>query len=83
MSRTRSSLIVHCKKSEFDVYIGRPSKWGNPYTIGVDGNRDEVIEKYRNYIINNPRLMEDLCELHGKVLGCWCYTQKGVMVKFS
>jgi hypothetical protein len=29
------------------VYIGRPSKWGNPFVIGRDGSREEVIEKYR------------------------------------
>ena len=39
--------VVHCKKAPFDVYIGRPSKWGNPYSIGPDGTREEVIEKYR------------------------------------
>jgi len=26
------------------VYVGRPSKWGNPFTIGPDGTRDEVID---------------------------------------
>ena len=36
-------------KESNDVYIGRGSKWGNPYVIGKDGNRDEVIEKYRLY----------------------------------
>jgi len=30
-----SSLVVHCKKSPYDVYIGRPSKWGNPFEIGL------------------------------------------------
>jgi hypothetical protein len=67
-----SLFVVHCKKSKYDVYIGRPSKWGNPFTIGEDGNRKEVIKKYRDYIINNKVLMESLPELKGKVLGCWC-----------
>lgn len=63
---------VHCKKEKYDVYIGRPSKWGNPFTIGKDGNREQVIEKYRNWIIKQPNLMSDLHELKGKTLGCWC-----------
>lgn len=67
-----SKLVVHCKKEKFDVYIGRPSKWGNPFRIGIDGNRKEVIEKYRKWLLNNPGLMLMLPELKGKVLGCWC-----------
>ncbi len=65
-------LVVHCKKSKYDVYIGRPSKWGNPFTIGKDGTREEVIVKYRNWILTQPNLLKDLHELRGKVLGCWC-----------
>lgn len=65
-------MVVHCKKEPYDVYIGRPSKWGNPFVIGRDGTREEVIEKYRHYILHNPRLLADLSELKGKVLGCWC-----------
>lgn len=57
---------------EFDVYIGRPSKWGNPYVIGKHGNRCQVIVMYRDYIKSTPYLMRDLHELRGKVLGCHC-----------
>ena len=64
--------VVHCRRSPFDVYIGRPSKWGNPFIIGRDGERDEVIEKYRRWIQTQPRLLQALPELRGKVLGCWC-----------
>ena len=63
---------VHCKKSAYDVYVGRPSKWGNPFAIGRDGTRDQVIAKYRNYILNSPQLLAQLGELKGKTLGCWC-----------
>jgi len=24
--------VVHCKREPYDVYIGRGSKWGNPFT---------------------------------------------------
>ena len=64
--------VVHCKKAGFDVYIGRPSKWGNPFVIGKDGNREQVIEKYRRWVLGQPALMAALPELKGKTLGCWC-----------
>jgi len=64
--------VVHCKKEKYDVYIGRPSKWGNPYIIGKDGTREEVLEKYNNYIRGQPKLLRDTRLLRGLVLGCWC-----------
>jgi hypothetical protein len=75
------SKIVHCNKEPYDVYIGRPSKWGNPYTHHADKEtlaefivetRDEAIQKYKEYILNNEPLLNDLHELDGKTLGCWC-----------
>jgi hypothetical protein len=63
--------IVHCMRDKFDVYIGRPSKWGNPFTIGVHGTRAECIEKYRNYL-KHTDLWMDLGSLYDKTLGCWC-----------
>jgi hypothetical protein len=65
-------LVVNIRTSSYDVYIGRGSKWGNPYHIGKDGNRKEVIEKYRQYILKKPELLENLHELKGKRLGCYC-----------
>lgn len=59
------------------IYIGRGhgSKWGNPYVIGRDGSRDEVIEKYCHWICDNPKLMADLPELVGHDLVCFCSPQ--------
>ena len=55
------------------VYIGRPSKWGNPFKIGKDGSRDQVIEKYRRHIMMNPDLYNAVrTELKGKNLMCFC-----------
>lgn len=65
-------LVVHCKKDPYDVYIGRPSKWGNPFSIGKDGSRDDVLQKYAEWIIKQPHLLLELHELRDKVLGCWC-----------
>lgn len=64
--------VVHCKREKYDIYIGRPSKWGNPFTIGRDGTREQVIEKYHRWIITQPELLAALPELKGRVLGCWC-----------
>jgi len=58
------------------VYVGRPSKWGNPFVIGRDGSRDEVIAKYRAWILRQPALMAALHELCGKDLVCWCAPER-------
>ena len=68
----RKTTVVHCRKDYYDVYIGRPSIWGNPFEIGRHGTREQVIEKYREHILNDPLLRSQLMDLHGKVLGCWC-----------
>lgn len=73
-------LVVHFKKAEYDVYIGRAvprsglkaSTWANPFVIGRDGTREEVITKFRAWIMSNTELIRRLPELNGKVLGCWC-----------
>ena len=54
------------------VYIGRPSKWGNPFRSGVDGTRSEVIAKFKDHLYSSPELMRSLPELIGKDLVCWC-----------
>jgi hypothetical protein len=51
------------------------SFWHNPYKIGEDGDRDEVIAKYEARIRRSPEHMARLPELSGKVLGCWCAPQ--------
>lgn len=65
-------LVVHCKRAAHDVYIGRPSKWGNPFVIGRDGTRDDVIARYEAWLLEQPELLAALPELAGKTLGCWC-----------
>ncbi len=72
--------VVHVDKEPFEVYIGREnterglkgSKWGNPFLIGRDGTRAEVIAKYEIWIKTQPHLIAALPELKGKVLGCYC-----------
>lgn len=64
--------VVNLKTESYDVYIGRPSKWGNPFKIGKNGTREEVINKYHEWIETQPELMSSLPELKGKILGCYC-----------
>jgi len=54
------------------VVIDRTSKWGNPFRIGRDGTRGEVIAKYRAWILTQPQLLAALPTLKDKVLACWC-----------
>lgn len=73
-------LVVHSSQSPYDVYIGRPNpkhtgecKWGNPFKIPQDGDRETVIAKYQNWLLNTPEgqtlLEQAKIELEGKVLG--------------
>jgi len=68
--------IVHCKQDKYDRYIGRPDILGNPFKIGKDGTREEVIEKYKLYALK--RIEQDLIfakeveSCKDQVLGCWC-----------
>lgn len=66
------SLVVHCKRESYDVYIGRPGKWGNPFVIGKHGNREQVIALYEAWLVQQADLVASLPELRGKKLGCWC-----------
>ena len=67
-----SEKVVHCKRANYEVYVGRPSKWGNPFVIGKDGTREQVIQKYRQWLLGQPDLLAALPELKGKTLACWC-----------
>jgi hypothetical protein len=69
------SVVVNVRTDRCDVYVGRPSKWGNPFVIGRDGNRKEVIVKYEAWILGEVELLRCLPELAGKKLGCWCAPQ--------
>lgn len=40
-----------------DVYIGRGSKWGNPFKIGPHGDREDVVRRYACMIMENAELL--------------------------
>lgn len=55
------------------IYIGRGSLYGNPFVIGKDGNRDEVCDKYEQYLLNNPQLLQAVkTNLKGRDVVCFC-----------
>ena len=71
---------------ENTVYVGRPTRWGNPFTAGKDGTPAECVEKFakqlipyqshqtgtiKDFLIFEMNL-QDLEELRGKDLACWC-----------
>ena len=73
--------VVNLNHEPYDIYIGRAnprrhlpqSPFANPFKIGQDGTREEVIEKYRKWLLTQPELVARArSELKGKVLGCWC-----------
>jgi len=65
--------LYHKNAPSGAVFIGRPSKWGNPFVIGKDGTREEVINKYKQRLLSNSTLMlMAKTELAGKDLICFC-----------
>lgn len=69
-------LWAWCEQSGYAVRIDRKSPWGNPFVLGDDGNRREVITKYADYYLpHKPKLLEQMPTLRGKALGCWCAPQ--------
>ena len=60
---------------EPSVYVGRPSKWGNPFVVGVDGTREEVVQKYLDHFVGSTPDRSEAAikeELVGVNLVCWC-----------
>lgn len=68
--------VVNMKNEIANVKVDRSSVLGNPFKIGRDGNREEVIRKYRSYLNNCIRVVDELNRLKDMsddtVLGCWC-----------
>lgn len=67
--------VVHLKRDPYDVRIDRQTAWGNPFTIGRDGSRDDVIEEFRIWATTSESLIakwirENVQGLRGKTLGC-------------
>jgi len=69
------TTVVNIKNERCDVKIDRTTPFGNPYRSGIDGDRKQVIEKYRIYFynkLNNDWFRDKVLLLKGKRLGCHC-----------
>lgn len=76
MSLARATQVIHIREKQAgDVFIGRPSAWGNPFVIGRDGDRATVIAKYRSWLLADPQLLSRVGELKGRRLACYCAPQ--------
>lgn len=72
-SRPRVLNKHKLKAGDEGVYIGRPTKWGNPFAITPTSSRDEVVKKFREYLQSNQTLIQAAkSELKGKNLICFC-----------
>jgi hypothetical protein len=72
--------VINLRSGEpYDLYIGRAnsryrlkaSKWANPFKVGRDGTLNDVLQKYLDHVTHSA-LLNNLEELSGKVLACWC-----------
>lgn len=57
------------------TFIIPESKYHNPYIVGKDGTKDEVLQKFRKYFIDSGLVDTAKVELVGKTLGCWCHPE--------
>jgi hypothetical protein len=80
--RPKVANLKNYSKDDNCVYIGRGSKWGNPFShLSISKaqykvkTRKEAIEAYQKWIRTQPHLMESLHELIGKTLLCFCKPQ--------
>jgi len=72
-----AELVAWAMERELLVNVDRPTRWANPYRSPMDGNRDRVVDRYREELLpNEPKLLERLPELRGKALGCRCYPRR-------
>ena len=72
-----STTLVNVRHTDkCDVMIDRTGPFGNPFKIGVNGDRVQVIEKYREWfykrILTDTEFRDKIQSLKGRVLGCWC-----------
>ncbi len=75
MTNMTEIINIRTYKSKDYVYCGRGSIFGSPYTIGIDGNRDECINKYKtwfNFLLRDERFVKELLKLRNCKLGCFC-----------
>lgn len=72
MERIQRSRKRGWRKPANSVYVGRGSKWGNPFKVKSEG-LETALKLYEKYLDEKLKLgLLDLNELKGKDLMCWC-----------
>jgi hypothetical protein len=66
------AAVTAARQAGILVRMDRRTPWGNPFRIGRDGDRAQVIARYRDWIRFQPDLLARIPSLRGKVLACWC-----------
>lgn len=64
------------KKSPSNLYVGRPSIFGNPFKIGVDGDRNLCMEKFEKHARASEKILQNICSLGNRTLGCFCAPER-------
>jgi hypothetical protein len=72
--------VVDCRKERFDIFIGRGSRWGNPFShmygttaTWIVDSREEAITQFEKWFRAQPEMVAMAKrELHGRTLGCYC-----------
>jgi len=73
-------FVVHHRKQPYDVFIGRPAKWSNPFSSKKHASakfkvetKAEALYQYALWVLSQPDMIKSIKEtLSGRVLGCWC-----------
>lgn len=81
-----SGKVVNIHLDVYDIYIGRKSIWGNPYTVKLSrvpgtqrvATSRDAIRLYEEWLRGQPQLLEQLPNLRGKILGCFCSPKGGI-----
>lgn len=70
-------LIQWASQNGKMLAIDRTSKWGNPFILGQDGDRNRVCDCFeKHYAPNKDSFSQSAHELKGKVLCCHCYPER-------
>jgi len=71
------NLIKWAEDNGKAVRVDRGTKYGNPFLLDADGDRDQVCNCYEvHYLPNKPSILSDVKKLKGMVLVCHCYPQR-------
>lgn len=68
------------------VFIDKGSPWENPFSIGIHGDRDEIVDRYEHLLAHSPETLESLDYLKGKDLICYCAPRRchgDVLIKLA